>query len=292
MEINERKNKGKKYFYLEHSIREKNKVIKKQKYLGAEIPKNINKIKSEFLLEVYEDKYFKLFEKIRNNFSKDISVMPKSAKEKYFEQFNIKFTYNSNRIEGSTLTLKETANLLELGITPKNKPIGDVKETEEHKKVFEEMLECKKNLNLSLVLYWHKRLFEATKKDIAGKIRKHNVMVARSKTEFPIPAELDLLLKEFFEWYNKNDKLNPVLLAALVHLKFVSIHPFSDGNGRISRIMMNFVLHTNNLPMLNISYDKRDSYYTALERSQIKKNDSIFVIYIFKKYIKEYKNYA
>ena len=292
MKIVKRKLKGNIYFYLEHSIRDKSRVVKRQKYLGKDIPKDINKIMSEFWLEILKENYFKKFDNIKKNFSKEIGLMPKSAVNKYYEQFIIKFTYDSNRIEGSTLTLKDTANLLELGITPKNKSLEDVKETEAHKKVFNEMLEYKKDLNLNIILYWHKLLFQDTKGDIAGKIRKHGVKVARSKAQFPVPAELDFLLKDFFDWYKKNKNLNHLLLAALVHLKFVSMHPFSDGNGRISRIMMNFVLSKNKYPMLNIPYSNRDGYYTALERSQVRKVDSIFVLYIFRRYLKEYGKYV
>ncbi len=242
--------------------------------------------------DILKERWFKTLEKIKGNFTKDFKAMPKSAKEKFIENFMIKFTYDTNRIEGSTLSLKDTANLLERGITPK-KPIGDVKETEAHKEVFYDMINYKKDLDLNIVLHWHRALFKDTKKDIAGKIRKHSVGVAGSKTEFPFPAELDILLKEFFRWYNKNKhKLNPVELATIVHLKFVSIHPFSDGNGRISRLLMNFVLCKSKYPMLDIYYSNRDSYYTALERAQVNEKDNIFVQYLIKRYIKEYKRYC
>ena len=109
----------------------------------------------------------------------------------------------------------------------------------------------------------------------------------------PMPSELETELKEFFDWYNKSkDKLNPVELAALVHLKFVTIHPFGDGNGRISRLMMNFVLHKNNYPMMNIEYVNRNAYYNALERSQISKKENIFMHYFIKRYLKEYSKYS
>ena len=263
MQIIKRKINGNDYFYLEHSIKNREKVIKKQKYLGKVVPENINKIKFELWLEIFEEFYFKKFDKIKIGFSKEMNYMPKSARDKYYQQFLVKFTYESNRIEGSTLTLKETANLLEFGLTPRNKSFEDVKEAEAHKDVFNKMLNYDKDLNLNIVLYWHKLLFENTKSDIAGKIRKHGVKVARSKAEFPAPVELDLLLREFFKWYNKNKELYPVLLAALAHLKFVSIHPFSDGNGRMSRIILNFILYKNKYPMLDIPYNNRDAYYTS-----------------------------
>ncbi len=134
-----------------------------------------------------------------------------------------------------------------------------------------------KEITLSTVLYWHKQLFQDTKPDIAGKIRQHQVGISGSKFHPPYPIELDLLLRDFFDWYNQNKKkLHPVHLAGLVHLKFVTIHPFGDGNGRISRLLMNYVLHKNGYPMLIIPYSQRMSYYTALERSQLKKDEKIF----------------
>lgn len=285
--------KGKQiYYYLEHSFREKGKVQKKQIYLGKEIPKNIEEIKKQFLSKVYSELWLENIDKIKNNFSKEMKIMPDSAKQKELESFMIKFTYNTQRIEGSTLTLKETANLLEKGITPSQKPIRDVKEAEAHKIVFYNMLNYKKDLSLQVCLFWNKLLLEETKQDIAGKIRNHQVAISRSKFVPPMPAELDFLLKEFFDWYNKNkDKLHPIELAALVHLKFVTIHPFSDGNGRISRIMMNFVLKKHKFPLFNIDYEKRNSYYNALERSQVKKQDNIFFQWSLKRYIKEHERY-
>ncbi len=290
--IRKRKIGNKEYFYLEHTMKIGKKVEKEELYLGSKIPKNIEKIKTDFLGKIYQEKWFSKIDKIKQNFSEDFRRMPSEIKEKYLENFMIKFTYNTNRIEGGTLTLRETANLLKEGITPREKPIGDVKEAEEHKKVFYLMLEHKGDLNLETVLNWHRLLFQDTKPKIAGKIREYQVAISGSKVELPFPAELNLLLRDFFKWYDKNKgKLHPVELAALVHLKFVSIHPFGDGNGRASRLMMNFVLHKYGYPMLSISYKNRNSYYTALERSQLKNVNQIFVIHIIKRYIKEYKNY-
>ena len=202
----------------------------------------------------------------------------------------IKFTYDTQRIEGSTLTLRETADVLEHGITPGNKSLDDVKEAEAHEKVFNEILEYKKDISLQIILKWHKQLLYETKPDIAGKVRKGQVEIGGSRFVPPTPVEMDLLLRDFFAWYGKHKKaLHPIELAALVHLKFVTIHPFVDGNGRISRLMMNFILVKTGYPLFTVPYNNRSSYYTALERSQIKKEDYIFVRWFVKKYVKQTK---
>ncbi len=290
--VRRRKIGSEEFFYLEHTIRVNGKIEKKERYLGKVIPENINNIKQEFFHELFKEKWHSLLNRIKKNFSGEYSKFPETAKQKYLESFLIKFTYNTNRIEGSTLTLRDTANLLNEGISPKNKPIKDIKEAESHKKLFYLMLDYKKDLNLNVILYWHKILLQDVDEEIAGKIRNHQVAIAGTTVQLPYPSELNVFLEEFFKWYNKSkNKLHPVELAALAHLKFVSIHPFTDGNGRISRIIMNFVLNKSKFPMLDISYSNRSSYYTALERSQKTGKEYIFVQYLIKKYIKEYKKY-
>lgn len=281
------------FFYLEHTIRVNGRIEKKERYLGKQVPKNIDAIKQEFFHGLFKVKWYSILDKIKNKFSCEYNKLPKTAKQKHMESFIIKFTYNTNRIEGSTLTLRDTANLFKEGISPKNKPVKDIKEAESHKKLFSVMIECKKDLNLNTVLHWHKLLLEDIDKEIAGRIREHQVAIAGTTVQLPYPAELNVLLEEFFKWYNKaKDELHPVELAALVHLRFVSIHPFTDGNGRISRILMNFILNKNRFPMLDISYSNRSSYYTALERAQKTGKEYIFVQYLIKRYIKEYKRYT
>jgi len=284
--------KNQTYFYLEHTIREDGKPQKKEKYLGKSIPKNIEEIKKEFLSEIYKEKWYPLFDKIKENYSKEKSSMPKTAKEKQIHNFSIQFTYDTNKIEGSKLTLRETADLLERGLTPRAKPLDDIKEAEAHKNVFYEILNYKKDISLQAILYWHKKIFENTKTDIAGNLRQHQVAISGSKFMPPLAVEIYPLMNDFFKWYNKNkDKLNPIELSALVHLKVVTIHPFADGNGRITRLLMNFVLRKYKYPLLSIHYENRTSYYNALERAQTKNQENIFVQWVFKRYVKEHNVY-
>jgi Fic family protein len=290
--IRERKYGNKSYYYLEHSFRLNGKIVKKERYLGGYIPKDVDKIKKDFLAKIYNQKWYILLDRIKTVYKKDIGSATASEKEKEIEGFMIKFTYDTQKIEGSTLTLKETANLLQHGITPSNKPNRDVKEAEAHSHIFYDMLNYKKDLTMQLILEWHYKLFENTKKDIAGKIRTRQVWIFGSKFIPPSPVEVSPLLEDFFRWYNKNKgSIHPVELAAAAHLKFVTIHPFIDGNGRLSRLVMNFILNKFGYPMLNISYKNRVGYYNALERAQVKKVNSIFVSWFFRRYLKEYKKY-
>lgn len=272
------------YYFLRHNIRKGNR--QKEIYIGKKIPKNIEEIKTKFLIEFYREEWLPKLENIHNNYEKSKKNIPKSIIEKELETFSINFTYNTQRIEGSTLTFRETFDLLHDGISP-HKPIRDTIETTEHQKLFFEMLEYKQDLSLDVVCTWHKKLFEQTKEDIAGKIRDFEVGIGGSKFVPPSHHSLLILLKGFFKWYNDNKtKLNPVELAALVHLKFVTIHPFGDGNGRISRLMMNFVLDRYGYPMLDIDYADRRSYYNSLERSHLENNDIHFLQWFMKRYIK------
>jgi len=290
--IKKKKMKNQSYYYLEHSIREGKNVKKKEIYLGKKIPKNIEQLKKKFLDDIYKERWYADVDRIKQRFSKEYHAMPKSAREKQLQNFAISFTYDTQRIEGSTLTLRETADLLEKGITPKNRPIRDVKEAEAHRDLFNEILNLKKDLSLQTVLEWHWKLFSLTKADIAGKIRKHQVAISGSRFMPPSPVEVYPLLTEFFKWYKKSKHiLHPIELAAISHLKFVTIHPFADGNGRISRLIMNFILYKNDYPMLDIKYEGRNSYYNALEKSHLKKEDTIFLQWFVKKHIKEYRRY-
>ena len=284
--------KGKTYYYLEHSTRKGKKVQKKEIYLGRKIPANIERIKKNFLDGIYREKWYIDIDRIKQRFSKEQRTVPKSVKEKQLQNFVTRFTYDTQRIEGSTLTIRETADLLERGITPKSKPMRDVQEAEAHRDLFYEILKSKKELSMQSILDWHWDLFQLTKPDVAGKIRKYQVAISGSKFLPPSHIEVYPMLTEFFRWYHKNKKkLHPVELAALAHLKFVTIHPFGDGNGRITRLVMNFILNRKKYPMLDIPYEKRNSYYNALERSQLKKEERIFLQWFAKRYIKEYRRY-
>ena len=284
---------GREYYYLQHTVRTPEGVKAREKYLGTKLPSDVEAAKRDFLTEIYRERWYPLLDQVHLNYQKEKRTLPPSAIQKRDRQFSVKFTYDTNRIEGSKLTYRETADLLEKGLSPSQKPIEDIKEAEAHDRVFHGALRHKKDLSMQVILMWHKNLFKETKSDIAGRIRTHQVAISGCRFLPPSPVEVQPLLREFFRWYDRNKgSMHPVELAAGVHLRFVTIHPFADGNGRMSRLLMNFVLNRHDFPLLNIPYEGRRGYYNALERSQVKENDSTFIQWFIRRYLKEYSAYV
>jgi Fic family protein len=287
-----KRRKGNQDYYSLYHDSKKGTRKQHEVYLGKEIPKDLEDRKKSFAIEIERKDWIPQLKKIHTSFKKEKRDIPKSIQEKNLKAFSVKFTYNTQRIEGSTLTLKDTTLLLEDGVAPSNRLNSDIKETEIHQKLFLEVMKQKDDLSLNLVKKWHKKLFEQTKSDIAGLLRDYDVRISQSKFIPPPHTTVNLMLNGFFKWYDKNKKiLNPVELAALVHLKFVTIHPFGDGNGRTTRLMMNHVLNKFDYPLLDIDYGDRRSYYTALERSQTKDNDLPFLQWFMKRYLKTHKKF-
>lgn len=264
-------------------------IRKIEKYLGKRKPtkKELEKFNT-FVIECLSEENVKKIELIKRNFDKKYKEMSKVGREKFIKNFLIKFTYNTNRIEGSTLTLRDTKLILADEIMPKGKTSREVKEAENHAEAFNLILNEKADLDIDFLLRLHAILLKRIDTE-AGKIRKEEVAIYGSTYMPPPHEELDYGLKAFFEWYNQTKKIiHPFELACLVHLRFVTIHPFTDGNGRISRLLMNFVLKRKGYPMLDISYDDREEYYDALEKCQTDKIEKPFVLYCLKEYLKQY----
>jgi Fic family protein len=281
MTIVTKKKGNKTYFYLKHSTRKGSKVITKEKYLGTEIPPNIDKLIKRFRKETQKDINQKL-ELIKNNFQSEWKRIPESARKKELEEISIAFTYNTNAIEGSTITLQETREIIHDKISP-NKSLRDVRETEAHSQVFLEMLNKKAEITNNVLLNWHERIFGITKPDIAGKYRDYLVRVGTYLA--PDWQEVEKMINDLIDFVKKNKSMNPVELSARGHYKFEKIHPFGDGNGRVGRLLLNHILWHCGYPMIIIEYKKRKAYYKSLQ-----KDEENFVSYFIKKYLAVHKN--
>lgn len=280
MHLVKRKKGTQEYYYIQDSKREKGKVVNKEVYLGKSIPKNIEQIKKNLEKEKKRELYQK-GESIKEHFQKEWKKLPESMKEKELEQIAVAFTYNTNAIEGSTITLEETREIIQEQIAP-NKPLKEIKETEAHAKIFLNILKKEEQITRERLLEWHKKIFEQTKEDIAGKYRDYLVRVANYRA--PDWQEVETLIEKLLENIKK-EKENHLEHTARIHYRFEKIHPFGDGNGRLGRLLMNHMLWHKGYPMIIIEYKKRKSYYKALT-----KTEEDFVKYFIRRYLTAHKN--
>ena len=281
------------FYYLKHHIQNK----ERRKYLGKTVPKDIKQRKRDFLRQFYSQEWDDIIHSIGKNYQKTIKKIPQSIQLKNFKSFGIAFTYNTQRIEGSSLTESDTRDLLTFGVTPAKKSQTDSIEAKKHYDLFMRLITSKKRPNLTkkTVLQWHKEIFDQTKIGEAGNIRPYRVGVTTNeKIEFAAVAEIPKKLTEFFRWLNKHDnedKKNIVEFACMAHYKFVSIHPFGDGNGRISRLVMNYILLKNSFPLMLIKNTDKRAYFKSLEKSQLNNDEIYFLKWFMKYYIKANKQY-
>ncbi len=276
------------YYYLRHHTGSK----EKEEYLGTSLPDDIEEKKQNFVVDFYRKEWQKELDSIKKEWEKYKTKVGKSIVLKDLHQFSIYNTYSTQKIEGSTLTKGETYHLLENNYTPANRPMKDVLEAQLHQKIFKDMLDYEENITEKQILKWHDELFSQTELDQAGTLRKYDVGPYMGKTEYVLGSDVEEEVKKLLKWYNKNKtKMNSVELAARFHKRFELIHPFGNGNGRIGRLLMNFILHKNGFPMLDIEPKEKMSYINALERSYLINDEMVFVKWFMKRYLKANKKF-
>ena len=292
--------KGKFYFKLVHTIRKHNKITHKTKYIGKTLPpkRRLEQLKKEFLKELAGQKYKYLsledVEKIKHKkkkYQNEIKKLSKLEKEKHLKEFIIRFTYDSSKLAGVNVTLRQTSLILKDGVMPKNiKNLRTVKELENHEKCILAVTTYKGRLDTEFIKKIHKILFAGVDDTIAGKLRyelKRNVKLAGTAYVPPNWQDINKELENFFKWYKaENRKLHALELAALMHLKLISIQLFVDGNSRLSRLLMNWILWKSSYPPIDIPIEDLENYYNALDKYQIEKNEKPFIDYIKKRYFK------
>jgi len=205
------------------------------------------------------------------------SFRPFSAEivRKLEEQFIVEWTYNSNAIEGNTLTLRETELVINRGLTIGKKSLKEHFEAINHKDGIQylyDFIKKKKELDEGTILALHKKILKNIDDTEAGHYRTSNVMITGAIHIPPSAVKINKLINEFFEWYYENKKkLSVAELAAWVHYRIVHIHPFIDGNGRTARLLMNLILIQNGYPPAVILNVDRQKYYRALKEADKEK---------------------
>ncbi len=205
------------------------------------------------------------------------------------EALKVEFLYESNRIEGNTLTLRETQLVINEGMTISGKSMREHLEAINHKEAIlfiEDLVTQKMELSEYVLKQIHGIVLYGIDRENAGVYRKLPVAIAGSKHLPPQPYLLQDLMEAYFRFYELNkDDLHPVVLAAEMHERLVSIHPFIDGNGRTSRLIMNLILLQHGFPLAIIGgdYESRMAYYDALEKVQTENDKQSFILLIAQK---------
>lgn len=204
------------------------------------------------------------------------------AGHKVLQALDIEYTYESNRIEGNTLTLQETALVVEKGLTISGKPLKDHLEAINHVHALEYVKElaCEDVFTEGVLLDIHRFILQGIDNENAGKYRTVPVLISGSKHIPPQPYLVAKQMEDYFIWYGENKAaLHPVQLAAEMHERLVTIHPFIDGNGRTARLVMNLLLLQAGYPivMLKGDADSRLQYYNALEQAQVENDKQVFI---------------
>jgi Fic family protein/DNA-binding XRE family transcriptional regulator len=202
------------------------------------------------------------------------------------QALELEYTFESNRIEGNTLTLRETDLVINEGLTISGKSMREHLEVINHQEAIgyiKHLMEKNTLLNEREVLSIHNLILRGIHPEDAGRYRKVQVMIKGSAYMPPQPFMVAKEMEDFFIWYETNkNSMHPILLAGEMHERLVTIHPFIDGNGRTSRLVMNLILLQHGYVIANIKgdYDSRMRYYNALETAQTKHNKEDFLLFV------------
>ncbi len=286
-----RERNGRTYYYRTVSVRDGDSVGKVRKYLGVDLgPEALKEAEREAdielgilaaLLSVEELEFLEELHKAHAD-------QPSSTKENRYEAFVSMFTNDSTAIEGNTLTLRETASLLFDGITPA-KNLREVNEVLNHKRAFDHILEHEDDVTREFILNLHRLVVKDTLdddlEDQVGAWRTVQVYIRGVEWVPPSPVDVPQDIASLLSWYAKNrEMVHPLVLATYFHVGFETVHPFVDGNGRVGRLLMNFILHRNGLPMVNIPNAQRNRYYDVLHEAQMKGNLRPFIGFLLELY--------
>ena len=232
---------------------------------------------NSFIIDI-DEKYFDEVDKLKQKLDSKRPI-PKETLKSLKESINLEWTYNSNGIEGNTLTLRETQVVLE-GITVGGKTIKEHLEAINHEKAIiylDELVKDNKSITEWNIKNIHQLILKEIDNENAGRYRRENVTI-KGATHIPpdyikIPELMEKLILNYETW----NKYHPIIQAALLHGELVKIHPFIDGNGRTSRLIMNLALMNNGYNPVIIKKEDRLEYYDALDKAHTTGNYTDFV---------------
>ena len=246
---------------------------------------------NKFIIDL-DDNYFDEVDSLKNELDSKRPI-PKETLKSLRESINLEWTYNSNGIEGNTLTLRETQVVLE-GITVGGKSIKEHLEAINHEKAIlflDDLVKDNEPISEWNIKNIHQLILKDIDNENAGRYRKENVTI-KGATHIP-PGYLKVpeLMEKLILTYNTWNEYHPIIQAALLHGELVKIHPFVDGNGRTSRLLMNLVLMNNGYNPVIIKKESRLKYYEALDKAHTTGDYTDFVKLVNKLEIEMLKKY-
>ena len=202
------------------------------------------------------------------------------------QSLELEYTFESNRIEGNTMTLQETNLVITEGLTISGKSMKEHLEVINHQEAIayiKNLMQRNSSITEREILSLHNLILRGTHPEDAGQYRKVQVIIEGSSHVPTQPFLISKEMEDYFIWYEINkSSLHPIILAAEMHERLITIHPFIDGNGRTSRLVMNLILLQHGYSIANIKgdYESKMQYYQTLETAQIKNNKEDFLLFI------------
>lgn len=300
--VKTKKIKGKKYLYAEYSFRLPDGRVKKISKLIKKIKdKEKKEIKDYFrekeieahqkhALSQYKTDYVLTKEKIEKieaikvEYKSLLKTLTKKQMKDILDRFMINFTYESNAIEGNSLTLKDVTFILIENIVPKGKDLREVYETRNTRIANGLLFNNRIKITIKGIIKLHSILIKDTGVQEGFK-KLPNVLLMRNVETTP-PEKVEEEMKKLVVWYDKmKGKEHPIRIASEFHGRLERIHPFEDGNGRVGRVLINAILLENKYPPLIIRKTMRTSYFSALEANDkgYKSKLERFILYKFER---------
>jgi len=283
--IKEKKIDGKKYYYLSKSIRMPDGKVKTIEKIISDRKKPLKalvKAHADFFIKrekelfsnfaitkyqtdsVFSKKEIRKVEELKVDFQRTIKGLSKSQWKDVFDRFIANFTYESNAIEGNSLTLKDVSMVMFENRSIEGKDLREIYETRNSRKVMDLILKKKFDIKETDIIKIHKMLM----KDIDERTGYKQIpnYIAGKRIKLTPPEKVSQEMAVLLDWYETHiEDTHPLQVAAQFHGKFERIHPFEDGNGRVGRFLANILLVNNNYPPLIIRKSQRESYLKCLE---------------------------
>lgn len=216
---------------------------------------------------------YKMLLQLKETAAQRRAGLPEEVLSGFDNSFNIEYAHNSTAIEGNTLTLIQTKAIIEDGLSVGGKMLREIYEVANHAKAFAYVQKCVaegKPLDENTVKDIHALLMENIQ--VGGVYRNVEVRITGAGHKPPAPSEMYRQVKNFFADLPYRKDLNAIELAAWTHAEFVRIHPFTDGNGRTSRMIMNYQLLSSGFLPVSIAKENRLEYFDALEAYAVNGN--------------------